>query len=157
MTQFIYKAITVVMAFLLAVPGQAETDKPAPIPSHKLYFSLTDEFGGAAKEAITEFDCNDKIFTVVELQHYDTDTPYHLSVKWLNPDGNVQEHTQYPFNVSSSETRLWAWLSLSRATGAGMIQWLNPAAGLEEFIGEWEVQVRINDKMLDTKHFQVLC
>lgn len=165
------KAIPFVMAFLLSFfsinPAYADVNSVTPKlekkqtvstkKSSKVYFSLADKYGGADKKAITEFGCEDKIFTVVELSNYKSGGPYQLSVKWINPNGEVQEHTKYPFHISKNETRLWAWISLLRATGAGMMQWLNPAAGLEEFIGEWEVKVKINGKTIDSQNFQVIC
>ena len=103
------------------------------------------------------FDCSEQIYTVLEMQDYPVGR-YQLDVKWIDPAKNIRERTQYPFSVGASgDTKLWAWLALSRAPGAGMIAWLNPAAGLEEFVGTWDVEVKIDNRLVSTLHFDVVC
>lgn len=126
------------------------------LPSSKVYFSSENQHGGPTLETQDSFDCTDKIFTVIELNDYPKER-YALSVKWIDPLGTVRENTQYPFQVFQNETRVWAWLSLSRARGAGMISFINPAAGLEEFIGEWTIDISLNGKKLPSEHFSVIC
>lgn len=160
------KAITVVMAFLLialsnvnaadATAGKAAEDVQSEQPSKHIYFSLADELGFPIPEGRDAFDCTDKIYTVVELENFPMGR-HELSILWIDPAETSREHTKYAFHVRQKETRLWAWLRLSRATGAGMLQWLNPAAGLEEFIGPWTVEIRIDNKKIATEKFQVSC
>jgi hypothetical protein len=38
-----------------------------------------------------------------------------------------------------------------------MLQFINPAAGMEEFVGEWNVEVSLNDKRIGNDRFLVLC
>jgi len=124
--------------------------------SHNIYFSLADEHGAPKAEQMSSFDCSDKIYTVVELSNYPVGE-HHVSVRWKDPSDTTQENTQYPFNIVNTETRIWAWLSLTRGTGAGMLQWINPAAGLEGFIGPWLVEVSIDGKKISSKSFEVNC
>lgn len=155
---FTRKAIVFTMAFLL-VPVTFLWDVPsgwANTGAARIYFSLADEFSTPGKQAQTIFDCSDKIYTVLELSDYARQR-YQLSVQWRDPTGDVRETTRYPFSVKKPDTRLWAWLSLSRASGAGMLQWINPAAGLEEFIGIWEVEVRLNKEIIAREQFEVNC
>lgn len=152
------KAIVCSMVFLLAhtsvlQPASATEKRKA---SAKVYFSLGDKYELPLKEEKLNFDCSDKIFTVVELNHLPK-TKYDISIVWKDPSNIERERTEFPFTVARAETRLWSWLSLSPANGAAMIQWVNPAAGLEEFIGPWTVEVRINNKKISTKHFEVIC
>ena len=103
------------------------------------------------------FECSEQIFTVLEVSDYPAGK-YDLAVKWIDPTRDVREHTQYPFTVGSAgNTKLWAWLELSRAPGAAMISWLNPAAGLEEFVGTWDVEVKIDNRLVSTLQFDVIC
>ena len=162
----VIKAIIFVMAFLFHIEfahslndvNQTNTKSAQHSSTHKVYFSLADEHGFPNNTAMHEFDCSDKIYTILELENYSVDR-YELSILWVDPTGTSREHTQYPFNVRDikNTTRLWAWLSLSRATGAGLLQWLDPSAGLEEFIGPWTVEVRINNKKIESKQFEVSC
>lgn len=168
MNAIIKRAVMYMMAFLLfstftalaeesAVTEVAgSTLEPALEKSHKVYFSLTDEFGGPQKEAKERFDCSDQIYTVAELSNYPKGE-YQLTVIWNDPNDSVREKTSYPFNVNNTETRIWAWLTLSRATGAGLIQWIDPAAGLESFIGIWNIEVLINGKRISKQTFDVSC
>lgn len=121
------------------------------------YFALADENNAPLREAKLEFDCTDKIYAVTELSGY-LPGQYDFSVKWKDPSGTQREHTQYPFHVHNKrEHRLWAWLLLSRARGAGMLTFINPAAGLEEFIGEWTVEVSIDNEVVNSNKFIVSC
>jgi len=124
--------------------------------SHKVYLSDADEHGFPKKDKKEVFECTEKIYSVLELSDYPVGT-YQLSVAWIDPALDVRERTEYEFRVRESETRLWAWLTLSRATGASLLQWINPAAGLEEFVGGWKIEVSVNDQKLASSDFQVVC
>jgi hypothetical protein len=103
------------------------------------------------------FDCSEQIFTVVELSQYPIGK-HHLAVKWIDPGRGVREHTQYPFGVGKSgQTKLYAWLELTRSAGAGLVAWMNPAAGLEEFVGTWDVEIKIDNRLVATRQFEVSC
>ena len=133
------------------------TDANAPAEqSHKVYLSDADEHGFPKKNKKEVFECTEKIYSVLELSDYPVGT-YQLSVAWIDPALDVRERTEYEFRVRESETRLWAWLTLSRATGAGLLQWINPAAGLEEFVGGWRIEVSVNDQKLASSDFEVVC
>jgi len=155
-THVLSKAIAYAVAFCFVLQApvlQANVDKASPF---QVYFSTADKYGSPYKDAKTQFDCSDKIYTVLELEDYEIGR-HQLSVTWQDPEANTREKTTYPFSFRGKKIRLWSWLTLSRATGAAMIQWIDPAAGLEEFIGEWSVEVRINDKLLKRDQFQVSC
>lgn len=125
-------------------------------PEQLVYLALSDEFGVPQHEPLEIFNCTDKVYSVVELHDYPRDR-YQLSVRWFDPAGTVREHTRYDFTVREPSTRLWAWLSLSRGFGGGMLQFINPAAGLEDFIGIWKIEVNINGKNIGDGSFEVSC
>jgi hypothetical protein len=158
--QIIYnllKTTVIAVVFLLCASASiAKNDTTSADSSHKIYNSLIDETGFPSTQAKQNFDCSDKIYTVVELQNY-ASGKHQLSIKWIDPAGDLREHTQYPFYVVKQDTRLWAWLNLYRATGAGMLQWIDPAAGLEEFIGSWTIEIRVDNKRLSKQKFEVIC
>lgn len=103
-----------------------------------------------------QFDCSDKIYTVVELGKFPKGK-HQVSVRWIDPHDETRENTRYQFHVHGEQTRIWAWLSLSRGVGAGMLQWIDPSAGLEDFIGPWTVHVMIDGKRLGGGKFEVSC
>ena len=144
------------MAFLFFSLSQATEQNTQPSPTHLVYNTLVDDIGFPSKQVKQSFDCSDKIYTVVELQNHALGK-HELSIKWIDPVGELREHTKYPFHVVKQDTRLWAWLNLYRATGAGLLQWIDPAAGLEEFIGAWTIEVRVDNKRLTKQSFEVIC
>ena len=154
------KATVNTVAFLFLVvlfsnPSEANDTAKTKATSH-VYVTLANDLNIPLEEAKIDFDCSDKIYAVVELNNYPKGR-HELSVLWIDPAGTSRENTQYPFHVNEASTKLWAWLSLSRATGAGMLQWLDPAAGLEEFIGLWTIEVRIDNRKIASQPFEVSC
>lgn len=136
--------------------NQPNSEEMHKVQGHKLYLSLGDQFSTPLYAPQEIFDCTDKIYTVLELQNHPLGK-HQLSVRWIDPNGTVREHTQYDFHVRIQNTRLWAWLSLSRGFGSGMLKWANPAAGLEEFIGLWEIDVKVDGKRVSKENFEVSC
>lgn len=160
------KAITSMMAFLILLtltilPVQASGPEPQEAQTGSefralLYFALEGESAQPETKQRTHFECSDKIFVVLELEN----TPLgkqNLSFRWNDPKDEEKERVDYPFTVTEKTTRLWAWLNLIRSRGAGMITWINPAAGLEEFIGPWTVDAYVDDKKVATSSFSVDC
>jgi len=134
-------------------PTQGKTSNKV---SSKIYFALANEYDLPLNNERKHFSCSDKVFSVVELNNLPK-TKYKLSFTWIDPNGNERERTEFPFTVTQAKTRLWSWLSLSASDGASMIQWINPAAGLEEFIGLWNVEIRVNGREISTQSFEVIC
>ncbi len=153
------KAIIKTMAFLFFFNGQLSAE-PSTEETGKqaidLYFALGDKHGFPSADRKTNFNCTDKIYAALSLANFEKKR-YTVSFTWVDPNGEERERTEYPFTVTESTTKLWSWLSLSRARGAGMIQWINPAAGLEEFIGPWQVEIRVNNKKLVTEKVEITC
>ena len=127
-------------------------------PQIRIYHTHSNQHQAPLTEPSKEFACTDKIFTVLELNHY-PNGKYQLSIQWIDPNDRVRETSRYPFNITKQNkpTKLWTWLSLSRAQGAGILAAFNPAAGLEEFIGKWRSEVRINNTLIGSADFMVLC
>lgn len=123
-------------------------------PSIKLL--LSDQFEYENSTAKSSFNCDQKVFAVIELHNYPKAT-HNITVNWLDPHDKQRESTQIPTYPVNAITYTWASLSLHRDVTAGMLQWINPAAGMEEFIGEWKVNVLIDGKLEKTKQFTVVC
>jgi len=167
LTKTIRAIAVTVMAFLClgiihptpAIEKKADvksTPETSSKVSSKIYFSLGNQYNLPSNEGREHFSCSDKIFTVVELNNLPK-TKYNLSIVWKDPTQTERERSEFPFTVARAETKLWTWLSLAPSDGAAMIQWINPAAGLEEFIGLWSVDILINNRKIATKSFEVIC
>ena len=105
-----------------------------------------------------EFDCSDKIYTVVTAQGL-TPGKHQIEVRWVDANDEQRELTNFEFFSSKNQasTTVWAWLLLHRARGAGMLKLINPAAGYEDSIGPWKVKVFIDGEFAGDGGFTVSC
>ena len=135
-------------------PAQAESE-----PSFRSY--LTGEGGKnrPRSKAQTDFECSDTIYIVIEVTDpVQQETSEHvLIVDWFNPADHIQEKTRIEFKSYGRGTRIWAWLRLSGSSGASIGQMFDPSFGMEEFIGKWHAEIRVDDEKIATHHFDVLC
>jgi hypothetical protein len=139
--------LCLVVGFLAVVPVHANVS---------IYTTLAGETQVPDRSAREHFSCTDQVYAVIELDDY-SDGEHQLSVKWISPAGEQRELTRYGFSVFNKEERIWAWIKLHRASGAGMMQWLDPSAGMEEFIGNWKISIAIDDVLVGESSFEVLC
>ena len=144
------------LSILLAWPPYADA---AQKPTASLEFNLSNKQGTPDGKVENKFDCLDKIYSVTQARFLALGK-HSVEFRWVNPHGEAQEITKYDFFVNTSNANgvdLWAWLKLSRGQGAGLFQWLDPATGLEEFIGEWTVELLIDGEKLAQNNFIVNC
>ncbi len=102
------------------------------------------------------FNCDDQIFLNIKFANHQPKL-HQINIDWIDPNGTEREKNSFPFFVTEKESLAWASLKLHRSVGAGMLQWVNPAAGMEEFIGEWTVNVTVSDLLTQQLSFEVLC
>jgi len=124
---------------------------------HNIY--LTSEVEGDVPlfEPMERFSCEDKIYGVVEINRPGDTGEHVLHAVWRNPSGEDQEVTEYPFHLIDGRMRIWVWLKLHRAAGSSWLQGLNPSGGLEEFAGEWQLIVRIDEQRVGRERFELIC
>ena len=145
-------------------PAEADNLKNISSPSitdttdieQKLSLSLSLKFDAENTQPHSSFSCDQKIFAVISLHNYPR-VVHNITINWLDPHDQQRESTSIPTFPTKPLTYTWASLALHRDGTAGMLQWINPAAGMEEFIGEWKVEVLIDDKPVETKKFTVVC
>ena len=137
--------------------AQSGTSLAEDEPSYKIYLTnkVVDNQPAMEDQAETTFDCTDRIYIVVEALGL-SGKSHKLTVKWLNPVGDQQERTEYPFD-SVPFVRVWAWLQLNGPPGAVIGQVFDPTFGMEEFIGEWHAHVLIDKKTVKKLNFVVVC
>ena len=154
---FLFLCFTVLVFSSKATYSQ-DAEKPTSSDKDKseFYFATGDKFGTPLEKGQTNFGCTDKVYLVAQLRQVPKGK-HIFTVLWRDPSGDVRETTEYDFHVTQEESKLWAWVRLSRARGAGMLSWINPAAGLEEFIGEWAVEVLVDKKRVNKGAFTVTC
>ncbi len=124
--------------------------------SFDIYNTLGTEEQQPLSERLDVFECEDTVYTVIEIS--DASLGMHeLEVDWFDPSQSKREVTRYDFTVTNGQERIWAWLRLHRASGAGMMKWLDSSAGLEEFIGDWLVEVKVDGLNIGQTNFRVIC
>ena len=106
--------------------------------------------------AQTQFSCEDSIYLAIKFANQEPKLQQ-IKVVWTDPNNTEREFNDFPFFVSDKESLAWASLKLHRSVGAGLLQWVNPAAGMEEFIGTWTVKVNVGDLLNKELNFEVLC
>lgn len=150
------KATRLIPALLL---GIALLPLPASArEGYNVYLTAKENQGVPLREPSTDFTCSDKIYGVMEIDNPSATTQTHtLYATWRNPDGEDQEFTKYEFQVTNGHARVWVWLKLHRSTEASIVQFMNPSAGMEEFVGEWELRFQIDKETIAKKTFEVLC
>ena len=102
------------------------------------------------------FNCDDQIYLTIKFANHQPKL-HQINISWKDPNGTERENNSFPFFVTEKESLAWASLKLHRSVGAGMLQWINPAAGMEEFIGTWSVDVKVQGLLNKTLNFEVLC
>jgi len=151
MTKFIKFLICIVIITVTGITVKAEAKV-----THKVYLTAKENNGIPDTTPQTEFRCSDKIYTIIEVSGL-SKSKHQLEAVWTDPNGKKREHTKVPLYVSQDSARTWVWLSLHRPLGATVVTAFDPAYGMEEFIGDWNVSIYIDNKQLDNKQFSVLC
>jgi len=149
------KPATLILTALLCLamgPSSGLADE-----GHKFYLTAKAEGGVPLYESMSTFSCEDKIYGVVEINRPGDSGEYLLQAIWRNPFGDDQEVTEYPFQLINGTARVWVWLELHRSAGSSLFQGMNPAGGLEEFAGDWQLLIRIDGQHLGNKQFELLC
>ena len=107
-------------------------------------------------EARQQFTCTDQVFVVIELEDYAVGD-HQLRARWVSPSGKLARSTRYDFLVFNDRERVWAWLKLHRQSGAGVLRWIDASAGMEEFIGPWQVTLEIDNEPVGMSDFDLIC
>jgi len=134
----------------LATPLPASAE-----PSIGAWLSATVENGAPVQADTLRFGCNDKIYAVIDLTDL-SDGSHQLQVDWTDPTGKTREHIDYPLH-SSGTSRLTVWLQLHPPKGAALFSFFNPAMGMDDFIGTWQVEINLDGKAHLNQSFEVLC
>lgn len=149
------KAIQYLLAVVLCT---ALTAAVLAQDGYKVYLTAKADAEVPLPEPMETFTCSDRIYGVVEVNQPDGGTgPRSLHATWRNPAGDDQEVTRYDFQVNNGYARVWIWLKLNRSGEAAIVQFMNPTAGMEEFIGMWELHVRVDGESVAKKTFEVIC
>ncbi len=124
--------------------------------NYSIFLTSQARDGVPLAEPATEFGCSDRIYAVVTAKGL-SKTQHELEAVWRDPHGKERERTRYPFLVRYDEERLWVWLKLHRSPDAALVQFMNPSAGMDEFVGDWNIKFFVDGKLVDQRDFRVIC
>ena len=125
-------------------------------PEYSFSFSSQQNNGLPIISNESQFDCSNQIYAIVNAKNLD-DQPVQATVVWKNPAGDIQEKT--PVNLYPVEGKAlgWAWIKLHKSTGASLLSFMDDSIGMDEFIGDWQIELLIDDKKVTDNSFNVLC
>jgi hypothetical protein len=124
-------------------------------PNLSVWLGSTVQNGTPVEKDTNRFGCNDKIYAVIDLLGLESGE-HRLQADWTDPGGKIREHVDYPFNGAGG-TRITIWLKLHPPKGSALFSFFSPALGMDDFIGLWQLTLRVDDDTrLDTQ-FEVLC
>ncbi|MGH1540844.1 MAG: hypothetical protein ACRBHB_10515 [Arenicella sp.] len=108
-----------------------------------------------------EFSCTDSIYIFVESSGDSDKRPASAHVQWKDPSGTLVRTGKHNFKpVNASNSYLWDGLKFTPGgdlfSNIAMLL-LDPAEGLGDVIGNWEVTVQLTAKQIYTQSFTVVC
>lgn len=128
----------------------------AAAPSYNIY--LTTAANGSIEPADKDrsFDCSDVIYLFVESASTEA-LGSELKAIWTDPEGKDRVTIRREFTRGDGGYWSWSGLQLNRPAGASLLQFVDPAAGMSAFIGDWEVRVVVNQRNISTLGFNISC
>ena len=103
-----------------------------------------------------EFTCSDTIYILIDATGLPEGvTP--VEIHWIGPTRKRHELTEFEIYVDQPQNTIWAWLRLHPPSGTKLTRSFDPSYGMRQFIGKWGVKIHINNKLVDTAGFDVLC
>ena len=140
-----------ILLCLVALPGLGDNH-----PDYKLSFSAQQTSGIPVQSNETKFDCSNQIYTIVNASNIG-DEPVNVEIIWRNPYGQIQEKTPVSLYPVEGKALGWAWLKLHKSTGATLFSFLDDSIGMDNFIGDWEIELLLDNEKIAEGRFNVLC
>ena len=107
------------------------------------------------------FTCEDTIYLIFETANHRF-SGQKMKTSWLNIASKTKHQTTKGFGVRRSNKRLWSWSGIEFTSGSGgglegIMGFIDHAAGMEAFIGEWTISARVDGLLNETFSMEVLC
>ncbi len=125
-------------------------------PSFRIYFTAAAKGDQPGRTPAESFDCNDKIYAVVEMRDV-ARTRHTMLVLWNDPRGKQRQRTENEFQATQDPETVWFWLKLHPPADAALERLLDPSTGMREFSGTWTVRFHLDGRFLQEKKFAVSC
>ena len=106
-----------------------------------------------------QFTCDDRIHGVAALPEL-ASGEHEIEIRWLGPTGELEHRQDFRFAIPSSSTvKKTIYLSsfIEFRNAGGLVSLFDPSAGLDAFIGNWNVVVLDNEGEIAANQFSVIC
>lgn len=131
-------------------PKKVEITKGAPSPDSHGRVLVTNDL--TSRKPVELFDCKDTIYVIVS--DINSKENYELIVYWFPPYGAPPKLT----NISiAAEQDAYAQLKFTPEPISRLFSAIDPSAGMEKYMGRWEVKVYMKEKLFKKRHFFVAC
>lgn len=151
-----YKAVYQVSEYR---PQQARIHKVASSSGNtEFYFSdYIDDIPEQSEQGA--FDCVGGIYAVLKFPASDHNLRnMKMVVEWINPAGDLElTDEQAKYAEQNGTAYRWGGMILKRPQGGGLFSLLDHSAGMERFIGKWQVNVILDGLRLPTQSLRVEC
>ena len=140
----------------LSIQVFSDTNPADSKPVYSISFSAQEKNGFPLITNQDQFDCSDQIYTIIDASNL-ADEPIEATIIWKNPAQVIQEKTPVNLYPVQGKALGWAWLKLHKTTGAAMLSFLDGSMGMDDFIGDWQIEILINNDRVAKHSFNVLC
>ena len=116
--------------------------------------------GDGKVQSTTRFDCSDSIYVFIQSEtprdHRST-----VEARWFNPSGDLVKSGERGFEPMNGGGQ-YAWDGVDIEAGGDAFSNLlgsmfDPAAGYEDAIGQWRVDLQVDGYAMPSVHVEVLC
>ena len=145
--------VVFIMLGLFSLAAFSQTDVE---PSYSFSFSSKQQNGLPLLTNETQFDCSNQIYAIVNASNL-PDEPINSTIIWRNPANEIQEKTPVTLYPVDGKAFGWAWLKLHKTTGAALLSFIDDSIGMDEFIGDWQIELLVNNERVVKQSFNVLC
>ncbi len=103
-----------------------------------------------------KFDCGERIYGVFRLSNLENGER-HIATQWKSPGGKVERTNKRRIRISSDDQFVFLSAFIEFASANSLSSIIDPASGIEPYIGQWTVDVIVDKNRIKSGHFQVLC
>ncbi len=146
------RALNAVFSVLVAGLTAAHTASASAGGGAEVYLTKDLEL----REHVENFQCSDKIYIYGLFEGLEQGE-HRAEVVWINPGGRPQDRASHRFFAGDSTQMVWFWLKLRPGTGGRFLSAIDPSAGMEEFIGFWNVKFFLDGELVAERSFFVSC
>ena len=109
-----------------------------------------------AKGSRSQFDCGQRIHGVFRLENLAPGSRK-IHTRWRGPNGRIERVNKREIRIRSAQQVVFLSSSIEFAGGDPLSSLFDPAAGFEPYIGLWNAEVLVDNILVKSGKFQVLC